>query len=114
VVCPACRLPYPSYKDACQYPGCGEPNPGRPARHSPGSQAAVGPAPDAGKPVPAGNAWNPDLMRCGAGHVFDGRYAEDCPRCSGASMRPGQSASAGFPRGLAGSLAAMLGARRIA
>jgi hypothetical protein len=88
--CARCRLTYPPYKDACQY--CGEKNPQREAAAGNAKpRASQGSAAKPDDAVPAGNWWNPDLMRCPADHVFDGRFNRKCPQCrpGGGTFRPG-------------------------
>ena len=96
VICGTCGAPYPANRDTCPAPGCGEPNPQaavRQAEPAPAAAAAAQP----GEAVPAGNYWNPDLMRCAAGHLFDRRYADQCPACRGGTSGGRMPASAGLP-----------------
>ena len=97
--CGTCHLCYPAYKDACQF--CGAAAPVKQVH------AVITDLPEKAKgPVPAGNAWNPDLMRCGEAHLFDGRYASDCPRCQpGSRSQGGQRQASGLPAAIAGVLA---------
>jgi hypothetical protein len=98
--CPSCHLAYPAYKDTCQFCGAASPAPAvvhvitdLPAKDAPAASA--------------GNPWNPDLMRCPRGHLFDGRHFAQCPSCHGGGPgRPGSSGSA-----LPGALAGLLGRR---
>ena len=84
VYCTRCGLPYPARKPACQWPGCGEPNPAAPRDRPltplrPAEQAAS----------PGGNWWNPGIVKCPEGHSFDRKLSAACPRC-----QPGGSARA--------------------
>jgi hypothetical protein len=119
VHCPECRLPFPAYREACTTPGCRGKNPDYdPAAPLPAAFARPLPAAQVtGDAVPAGNQYNPDLMRCPAGHLFDGRYASTCPKCSpgpGGSRvpRPGPFPGGGMPPGLASKLGGIIGPRR--
>jgi phage terminase large subunit-like protein len=109
--CPDCHLPSPVRKEACQWPGCSGKNPDRPAeaRTAPPATAAQGEAAGA---MPAGNWYNPDLMRCSAEHLFDGRFSDKCPKCSGGDgASPPGSPFPGVP-GLATRLGGIIGPRR--
>lgn len=104
VTCPACSLPYPAYRADCRW--CSAPNPDAPGK-TPAPAAPViasGPAAEA-EHVP--NAWNPHLMRCPSGHIYDGKYASACPQCKPGTGRTSQGL-AGLPAGLAGNLGAIL------
>ena len=84
VYCTRCGLPYPARKPACQWPGCGEPNPAAPRDRPltplrPAEQAAS----------PGGNWWNPGIVKCPEGHSFDRKLSAACHRC-----QPGGSARA--------------------
>ena len=93
VQCARCKLTYPAARDTCQY--CWEKNPQRETAAGK-AQSAAATAAGVGEAVPAGNYWNPDLMRCPADHVFDGRHHDKCPRCHGGHRRfPGMAGLGG-------------------
>jgi phage terminase large subunit-like protein len=107
-VCGSCGLPYPPGRVDCRW--CSAPNPDAPAK-TPAPAAPViasGPAAEA-EHVP--NAWNSHLMRCPAGHVFDGKYLTACPQCRPGTGRTSQGL-AGLPAGIGVNLGALLGPRR--
>jgi len=118
VHCSECRAPYPAYRETCTTRGCTGRNPGYdPEAPLPPAVAPVVPAgPVTGDAVSAGNQYNPDLMRCPAGHLFDGRYAGKCPKCNlgagGARSGPRLGPFPGaLPPGLATRLGGILGPR---
>ena len=108
--CPSCSLCYPAYKEACQFCGAANPEPPAAKVHV---ITTLGPSDEAA--VPAGNYWNPDLMRCGNGHLFDGKLLDRCAQCHGSQRTApngqGGSAMLGLPSGI-GSRLGMLTGRR--